>query len=54
MCGNCDYTIHRAHHHFGWDNSLAPVQQIEPGQSVFFECMDFRRASLARPPRSKT
>lgn len=46
MCGNCDYTIHRAHHHFGWDNSLAPVQQIEPGQSVFFECIDSSAGQL--------
>ncbi len=23
MCKACDYTIHGAQHHFGWDNSLA-------------------------------
>ena len=23
MCKACDYTIHGAQHHFGWDNTLA-------------------------------
>nr|WP_321463599.1 acetamidase/formamidase family protein [uncultured Cohaesibacter sp.] len=36
----CDYTIHSAQHHYGWDNSIAPVARIDPGQSVEFDCMD--------------
>lgn len=43
-------TIHRAQHHFGWDNSLPPVAEIEPGATLEFEITDagggqFTRAS---------
>ncbi len=31
MCKACDYTIHGAQHHFGWDNSLAPAERVAPG-----------------------
>jgi acetamidase/formamidase len=40
MCSNCDYTIHRHHHHYGWDNSFVPAQTVAPGSTVFFECLD--------------
>lgn len=40
MCSNCDYTIHSAKHHFGWDNALPPVETVTPGSTVFFECLD--------------
>ena len=40
MCSNCDYTIHQAQHHFGWDHSIPPVLRVEPGKSVLFECVD--------------
>lgn len=40
MCSNCDYTIHGAHHHFGWDNSIPPVATVAPGSTVEFECLD--------------
>ena len=40
MCSNCDYTIHRVNHHFGWDHSITPVERIAPGSSVYFECLD--------------
>lgn len=40
MCKNHDYTIHGAHHHFGWDNSIAPVQRAEPGSTILFHCKD--------------
>jgi acetamidase/formamidase len=40
MCSNCDYTIHSAKHHHGWDNSRPPVETIKPGSTVFFECLD--------------
>jgi acetamidase/formamidase len=40
MCSNCDYTIHSAHHHFGWDHSIPPLERVAPGSTVFFECLD--------------
>ncbi len=40
MCNKCDYTIHGRHHHFGWDNSFAPVERVEPGSTIEFECLD--------------
>jgi len=40
MCRNCDYTIHRHRHHFGWDNSFAPVERVAPGSTIEFECLD--------------
>lgn len=46
MCINCDHTIHRARHHYGWDNSLPPALRIEPGQSVHFECLDSSAGQL--------
>lgn len=46
MCKNCDYTIHGAQHHFGWDNSLAPVQTVAPGSTILFNCMDSSAGQL--------
>ncbi|MDO5612504.1 MAG: acetamidase/formamidase family protein [Paracoccus sp. (in: a-proteobacteria)] len=40
MCKACDYTIHGAQHHFGWDNTIAPVLRVDPGQTIRFECQD--------------
>lgn len=34
------HTIHKDHHHFGWDNSIKPVLTIAPGETVQFECPD--------------
>jgi acetamidase/formamidase len=34
------HTIHKAHHHFGWDNSIKPVLTIKPGETIQFECPD--------------
>jgi acetamidase/formamidase len=31
------HTIHRHQHHFGWDNSLEPVQHMAPGESAEFD-----------------
>jgi len=33
MCKACDYTIHGAQAHFGWDNSLPPALRVAPAQS---------------------
>ena len=34
------HTIHRQHHHFGWDNANPPVLTVAPGDSVEFEIVD--------------
>ena len=46
MCKTCDYTIHGAQHHFGWDNALPPVQTVAPGATLLFECMDSSAGQL--------
>jgi acetamidase/formamidase len=39
------HTIH--HQHYGWDNSLAPVVTIAPGESLEFEVMDAAAGQLS-------
>ncbi len=34
------HTIHKAHGHFGWDNSFPPVKTVAPGEVVEFETTD--------------
>lgn len=46
MCKACDYTIHGAQHHFGWDNALAPVLRTEPGKTILFHCNDSSAGQL--------
>lgn len=46
MCKNCDYTIHGAQHHFGWDNSMEPAQRVEPGATILFHCQDSSAGQL--------
>jgi acetamidase/formamidase len=46
------HTIHGRHKHYGWDNSIAPVETIAPGTTLRFECNDaanghFRPGSTA-------
>ena len=43
-----DHTIHAEKHHFGWDNSLRPALEAEPGQSVEFEVSDASGGQLSR------
>lgn len=33
-------TIHRGHHHFGWDNTLTSVATIEPGGALELDVLD--------------
>jgi acetamidase/formamidase len=47
MCNNCNYTIHGRHHHFGWDNSIAPAEKVAPGSTIFFECLDSSGGQLS-------
>lgn len=36
-----DYrTIHREHHHFGWDHGLEPVLRVAPGSEIAFGIVD--------------
>src|SRR5690606_26031855 len=46
MCKDCDYTIHRARHHFGWDNTLAPAETVAPGSTLRFHCLDSSAGQL--------
>lgn len=46
MCKTCDYTIHAAQHHFGWDNSLTPAQHVAPGATILFACQDSSAGQL--------
>ncbi len=51
MCKACNYTIHGAQHHFGWDNSIAPAERVEPGATILFQCQDSSAGQLG--PSSK-
>lgn len=46
MCKACNYTIHGAQHHFGWDNSRPPAQRVEPGSTILFQCHDSSAGQL--------
>jgi acetamidase/formamidase len=40
MPNSHNHTIHRAHHHYGWDNSFVPAETVAPGSTLHFECLD--------------
>ena len=47
-----NHTIHRTHHHYGWDNAFVPAATVAPGSTVNFECLDsgnghFKQGSTA-------
>ncbi|MDP4033703.1 MAG: acetamidase/formamidase family protein [Pseudorhodobacter sp.] len=46
MCKACDYTIHGAQHHFGWDNGNVPAERVEPGATILFKCLDSSAGQL--------
>ena len=46
MCQACNYTIHHAQHHFGWDNSIAPAERVTPGSTILFHCHDSSAGQL--------
>ncbi len=46
MCVNCNHTIHRKHHHFGWDNSFKPTLIAKSGETIHFECSDSSAGQL--------
>ena len=41
------YTIHSAHRHLVWDNSIAPAKRIAPGETATFEIMDASDGQIA-------
>ncbi len=47
MCQACNYTIHHAQHHFGWDNSFAPAERVTPGSTILFHCHDSSAGQLS-------
>jgi len=46
MCKACDYTIHGAQHHFGWDNTFVPAERVAPGSTILFQCHDSSAGQL--------
>ena len=36
----CNHTIHKHDHHLGWDNSIAPVLSVRPGETIAVETID--------------
>ena len=40
MAMGCMHTIHRNHHHFGWNNAHAPALTVAPGETVYLETVD--------------
>ena len=46
MCKACNYTIHGAQHHFGWDNANPPALRAEPGSTILFKCHDSSAGQL--------
>lgn len=42
-----NHTIHRHHHHFGWDNANAPVLAVAPGDTVELATVDSSGGQLS-------
>jgi acetamidase/formamidase len=40
MSAKAHHTIHKDHHHFGWDHSIPPVLTVAPGTTIEFDCPD--------------
>ena len=41
------HTIHKEHHHFGWNNANPPKLKIAPGDRIAFETVDSSGAQLS-------
>ena len=41
-------TIHKEHHHFGWDNSLEPILRVEPDTEIEFGIVDASGGQLTQ------
>ncbi|MDB4894247.1 MAG: Formamidase [Firmicutes bacterium] len=44
--GKCQHSIHAHHRHFGWDNTILPALEVEPGTSVEIEVGDASAGQL--------
>jgi acetamidase/formamidase len=42
------HTIHREHHHFGWNNANRPVLTVAPGTTVEFEVVEASGGQLSK------
>ena len=42
-----NHTIHSQHAHYGWDNSLKPVLEVTPGETITFETVDASGGQLS-------
>ena len=47
MPADLRHTIHREHHHFGWDNANKPVLTVAPGDTVEFDTVDASGGQLS-------
>lgn len=45
---DCRHTLHHAQGHRGWDNALAPIAHIAPGDTVEFHALDAADGQLTR------
>jgi len=41
------HSIHQHQRHFGWDNAIAPILTIAPGETVAFDCPDAAGGQLS-------
>jgi acetamidase/formamidase len=46
MSAAAHHTIHKDHHHFGWDHSIPPVLTVAPGTTIEFDCPDASAGQL--------
>ncbi|MGI3168578.1 acetamidase/formamidase family protein [Pseudooceanicola sp. C21-150M6] len=44
---SCNHTIHKHHHHHGWDNSIAPALTVKPGETVEIDTVDSSGGQLS-------
>jgi acetamidase/formamidase len=42
------HTIHRHQHHYGWDNSFAPVLHLAPGEAAEFDVFESSSGQISR------
>jgi acetamidase/formamidase len=48
MSNSRRHTIHREHHHFGWDNANQPALTVAPGDTVEFEVVEASGGQLSQ------
>ncbi|HSA82256.1 MAG TPA: acetamidase/formamidase family protein [Geminicoccaceae bacterium] len=48
MSSSQRHTIHREHHHFGWDNANRPGLTVAPGDTVEFEVVEASGGQLSK------